>query len=101
MWLKDEEPNAELLSSYIKKISEDNWLDRLPVKTLRWILFTAVGLVTSEVVGGVAGSVAGITASSGVSFFNDLLLEQIIKRNYKPNQFVEKEYTDFLNLGIS
>ncbi|MBK7699864.1 MAG: hypothetical protein IPJ39_14650 [Saprospiraceae bacterium] len=73
VWLKDEEPNAELLSSYIKKISEDNWLDRLPVKTLRWILFTAVGLVTSEVVGGVAGSVAGITASSGVSFFNDLL----------------------------
>lgn len=100
VWLKDEEPNAELLTSYIRKISEDNWLNSLPVKTLRWILFSVVGLATSEAVSAVAGSVAGISASSSVSFFNDLILDQIIKHNYKPNQFVEKEYTDFLNLGI-
>lgn len=95
-WLKNEEPNVELLTAYIRKISENSWLDKIPVKTLRWILFTSVGLAIGDVTGGVAGTAASI----GVDMFDDLLFDGIIKRNYKPNQFVENEYKDFLNLGI-
>ncbi len=95
-WLKDEEPNVELLTAYIRKISENSWLDKVPVRTLRWILFTTVGLA----VGDVAGGITGTAASIGVDFFDDMLLDGIIKKNYKPNQFVENEYKDFLNLGI-
>lgn len=95
-WLKDEEPNVELLTAYIRKISENSWLDKIPVRTLRWILFTTAGLA----VGDVAGGIAGTAASMGVDFFDDMLLDGIIKKNYKPNQFVENDYKDFLNLGI-
>jgi len=99
-WLRNEEPNAELLTTYLRKISEESWLDRLPVKTLRWILFTAAGITASNLVEHDVSELAGAGAGVGVSFFNDLLLDKIIKQNYKPNQFVEREYTDFLNLGI-
>lgn len=95
-WLKDEEPNVKLLTAYIRKISETSWLDKIPVKTLRWILFTSIGLAVGDITGGVAGT----TASVGVDLLDDLLFDGIIKRNYKPNQFVENEYKDFLNLGI-
>lgn len=95
--LKDKEPNAELLTAYIRKISEKkSWLNKLPIKTLRWILFTTVGLAAGDAIGGVAGTAASV----GVDFFDDLLLDGIIKRNYKPSQFVQNEYKDFLNLGI-
>ena len=95
-WLKDEEPNVELLTAYVRKISENSWLDKIPLKTLRWILFTGIGFAVGNVIGGVAGTIATV----GVDLFDDLLLEGIIKKNYKPNQFVENDYKDFLNLGI-
>lgn len=96
VWLKDEEPNVELLTAYIRKISEKSWLDKIPVKTLRWILFTSAGLT----VGDIAGGVAGTAASVGVDLLDSLFLDGIVKRSYKPNQFVENEYKDYLNLGI-
>lgn len=74
-WLKDEEPNVELLTAYIRMISENSWLDKIPVKTLSWILFTSIGLAVGDDTGGVAG----VAASVGVDMFDDLLFDGIIK----------------------
>ncbi len=95
-WLKDEEHNVELLNAYIRKISENSWLDKVPVKTLRWILFTSAGLTIAGELGGALGTIANVT----IDFFDDILFDGIFLRNYEPNQFVENEYKDFLNLGM-
>jgi len=96
-WLKDEEPNVELLTAYSNEIGKTNFFSKLPIKTIRWLLFTGVGLT----LGGEIGGAAGTAVSTGVDFFDDLVLDGLIKKqNWKPNLFVKGEYNDFVNFQL-
>jgi len=96
-WLKEEDPNSKLLEAYLNEISKENFLSKLPVKSIRWMLFTMIGLAAGDVTGGVAGTAASV----GVDFLDDIVLDGMLKRqNWKPNVFVKGDYQNFLKFGI-
>lgn len=92
-WLAKEEPTVELLTAYIRKISERTWLDKLPTKNMRWLIFAGL----STYVGIEIDTIVGIAAGLGIDYFDEFLLERLIS-NWKPDQFVQGEYKDFLHL---
>lgn len=94
-WLKNEKPDIELLTKYTRKVKENTWLDKLDVKNARWLIFAAIGTLLGGKIGGLAGTVASL----GTDYFDDLILGSLLK-NWKPNQFVDRDYKDFLNLRI-
>lgn len=94
-WLIKEEPNVELITAYIRKISEKTWLDKLPAKNMRWLVFAGIGTLLGAETGGTLGTAAGL----GVDYFDDLILNRLLN-NWKPDQYIEGEYKDFLNLRI-
>ena len=94
-WLKNEEPSVELLTAYIRKLSEKTWLDKVPIKNMRWLLFAGIGTLLGGEFGGVIGTATGLS----IDYFDDLILDRLLK-NWKPDQYVDGEYKDFLNLRI-
>lgn len=94
-WLRDEPPNVEILTAYIRKISEKTWLDKIPAKNVRWLIFASIGTL----LGGGIGGATGIAATLAIDYFDDLLLDSLLN-NWKPNQYIEGDYKDFLNLRI-
>lgn len=96
-WLKDEPPSLELLQAYIRKISETTWLDRLPSKNIRWLIFAGLGTALGNAVGEAAGPLAGVITGLASDYFDDFILEKLL-HNWKPNQFIDGEYNDFLHL---
>lgn len=94
-WLKNEEPTVELLTAYIRKISEKTWMDKLPSKNVRWLLFAGIGTL----LGGEIGGTAGTAVSLGVDYLDDLILNRLLN-NWKPDQYIQGDYKDFLNLRI-
>jgi hypothetical protein len=94
-WLTEEAPPSELITAYVRKIGERTWLDSVPTKNMRWLLFAGIGTFFGGEIGGVLGTTVGL----GVDYFDDLILNKLIN-NWKPNQYIEGEYRDFLNLRI-
>ena len=94
-WLSNEEPSLELITAYMRKISEKTWLDKLSTKNMRWLIFSAIGTL----LGGEIGGAMGTAASLGVDCFDDLILNRLLN-NWRPNQYIESDYRDFLNLRI-
>ncbi len=90
-WLKDKEPDAKLLKEYFKAVTAKSWVDKLPAKGTRWSIFTGIGLGVDMMGAGGLGTAAGMAVSATDSF----LLDKFIK-GWKPNQFIEKELTDFV-----
>lgn len=90
-WLKDKEPDAELLKEYFKEVTAKSWVDKLPAKGTRWSIFTGIGLGVDMMGAGGLGTAAGMAISASDSF----MLDKFIK-GWKPNQFIEKELTDFV-----
>lgn len=95
-WLKNEEPSVGLLTKYHRKIIEKSWLDKIPTKNVRWLIFAATGTLASGAFIGKIGTSLGL----GVDYFDDRIFDSILKK-WRPNQFIEDEYKDFLNLRIN
>jgi hypothetical protein len=85
-WLKEKDPNADLLREYCREVSRLDWADKLPTKTLRWLVFTAIGLAAGPL-GAVVGTAIGAT--------DTFLIDRLLK-GWKPNQFVEGPLRRFL-----
>jgi hypothetical protein len=90
-WLKKNGGDESLRRAYLRDVSHLDWADKMPPKTLRFLLFAGtsavVGFLTNPIVGAVAG-----TALSASDYF---LLDRFLK-GWKPNQFVEGSLTQFL-----
>jgi len=43
-WLKDQKPDVDLCKAYYDAVTKETWIDKLPSKTLRWMLFTGAGI---------------------------------------------------------
>ena len=90
-WLKDRDPDASLIKEYYKEITSDSWVDKLPAKSVRWSVFTGIGMGVDALGAGGLGTAAGLAISAADSFMLDKLM-----KGWKPNQFVEKELTCFV-----
>lgn len=59
--------------------------DKLPTKTARFMIFEGIG-ITLDLLG--AGGI-GTTIATGLSFADSFLLDKMINRKWKPNQFID------------
>jgi len=86
-WLDEEGDQNEILQAYIRKISEDSWLEKAIPKNIRWLIFLGVGYQFGDLSGGAAGF--------GLSVFDEYILGRLFN-NWKPDQFVKGPYKNFL-----
>jgi hypothetical protein len=95
-WIKSQNPDRQLIGNYLDYIERGTWLDKMPAKTLRFMLFTGIGLLADHHVAEVAGMPGlGAAAGVGVAFFDNLILDRI-REGWHPNQFVSGPLTDWV-----
>lgn len=85
-WLDKIPEEKNLLGEYNKAVLEKDLGDKLPTKTARFVIFEGIG-ITLDVLG--AGGV-GTTIATGLSAFDNFVLDKLINRKWKPNQFIDK-----------
>ena len=85
-WLEKIPEEKNLLGEYNKAILEKDLSDKLPTKTARFVIFEGIG-ITLDVLG--AGGL-GTTIATGLSAFDNFVLDKLIDRKWKPNQFIDK-----------
>lgn len=91
-WVHNKAPETDLLKAYYREVTASTWVDALPTKSGRFILFTGAGLLLDTVGAGGLGTVLGI----GVSAADAFLLDPILK-GWKPNHFVEGSLKPFID----
>ncbi|MBP5085991.1 hypothetical protein HUS91_10890, partial [Pseudomonas chlororaphis] len=85
-WLREQPADANLVKAYYQETIKDSWIERLPGKTIRWSIFTSIGLGIDIIGAGGVGTVAGITAGAIDTFIVDKLIG-----GWTPHQFVERD----------
>lgn len=82
-WLRGKSPDENLVSAYIENVTEIGWLNKIPGKSIRYVVGAAIGAIEPF---------SGLAISAGDSFFLDKLIG-----GWRPNHFVSKELSQFLN----
>lgn len=82
-WLRGKSPDENLVSAYLEDVTEIGWLNKIPGKSIRYVVGAAIGAIDP---------VSGLALSAGDSFFLDKLLG-----GWRPNHFVNEELRQFLN----
>lgn len=85
-WLHEQPADADLLKAYYQEIIKDSWVDKLPGKSMRWSIFTGLGIGIDMVGAGGLGTAAAVATGAIDTFFIDKLIG-----GWKPHQFVEHE----------
>lgn len=81
-WLKAVNPDENLVRTYMRDISSDAWIQRLPAKSLRYVLTLALD-ATNPTVGLVSGLI------------DNFLVEKLLS-GWRPNHFVSGRLLPFL-----
>lgn len=87
-WLKKQGATEDLREPYLREVSHIDWADKLPPKSLRWLLVTGAGLL-------LGGTGVGLAVGVGLSAADALLLDKLLK-GWKPNQFTQGPLKEFL-----
>lgn len=82
-WVKGKDESTDLREEYCRELSRLDWADKLPPKTLRWLIMTGAGLAIDATFGGHIGSAGSVALSAADSFIVDRFL-----RGWRPNQFI-------------
>ena len=90
-WLKGRAAQSDLVREYFREVTQETWTDRLPVKGVRWFLFTAGGLGLDLAGAGGLGTAAGV----GLSAFDAFIMDKLLS-GWKPNQFVSQHLASFV-----
>jgi hypothetical protein len=84
-------PEAGLLKEYHDAVIRETWLERLPNKSSRFTVMTGAGAIIDYFVTGGAATVGALALGAADTFLVDRML-----KGWRPNQFVEKNLTPFL-----
>jgi hypothetical protein len=87
-WLKGAHPDRGLLSEHHRSISSTSWIESLPAKAIRFVIFNGAGLIADKFVGP-AGSIA-------LGAVDNFLVDKVFK-GWRPSQFVEGSLRQFTN----
>lgn len=91
-WLSSIDGDSSLINEYYNEVSKQKWFEKLPVKSVKWALFTGAGIAI-DIMGAVGlGTAGGIVLSASDEFYLDKLLS-----GWKPNLFIQGELNEFLN----
>lgn len=84
-WLSKIPEDGNLLGEYHKAVITKDLSEKLPVKTARFVIFGGIGLTLDLLGTGGIGTAIATTLAVGDTF----LLDRIINRKWKPNQFID------------
>jgi len=85
-WLKNQSANGDLLKEYYKAVTKDSFLDKLPSKMSRWIIFTGLGMIADVLGASGLGTASGLSLSATDTFLLDRLI-----RGWNPSQFIDQK----------
>ncbi len=89
-WLSDLDEDHQLAREYLKACTAETWADSLPAKTVRFLTVTgastAAGVALTGPIGIAAGPIIG-TAD---------FLQDVLRRGWRPSQFVERRLRGFV-----
>jgi hypothetical protein len=91
-WLQSQPPNRDVVKAYFQDVTRTTWIDKLPAKSARWILFTAAGVGADVLGAGGVGTAIGV----GLGATDTFVLDKILK-GWKPNQFVDNSLRQFVS----
>jgi hypothetical protein len=81
-WLKSVNPDENLVRTYMRDISSEDWIQRLPVKSVRYMLTLALDATNPA-----AGFAAG--------FMDNFVIEKLLS-GWRPNHFVDGKLAKFI-----
>jgi hypothetical protein len=82
-WLRSQEPENSLIAEFYGNSIKDTWAEKIPAKTMRFAVFTGLGLVADTFLTGGLGTLTGM----GLGATDSFLLDKLIG-GWKPHQFV-------------
>ena len=85
VWLDKIPEDKNLLGEYNKAVLEKDFSDKVPTKATRFVIFEAIGLGIDFL--GAGG--LGTAAASLVGAFDSFVLDRLINRKWRPNQFID------------
>ena len=91
-WLRKQDDDEHLRKAYLRDVTHMDWADKLPPKTLRWLIFTAGGLALGAAF---TNPLTGTAAGTALSVADSFLLDKLIK-GWKPSQFIDGPLKDFV-----
>lgn len=83
-WLTDVPEDKNLIGEYYRESTRETFVDKLPVKATRFVIFEGIG-ITLDLMG--AGGV-GTAVATALSAIDSFVLDKLIK-GWKPNQFID------------
>jgi len=93
-WLSTQPIDGDRLREYVEACGKLSWVDNLPNKTIRYLLFGSLGIALGSVVPGPYGAIAGLALNAVDSF----LFERLVA-GWKPNHFVGQSLVPFVADG--
>lgn len=84
-WLDKIPEDKNLLGEYNKAVLEKDLSDKIPTKATRFVIFETIGLGLDLLGAGGLGTAAAIT----IGGFDSFILDKLINRKWKPNQFID------------
>lgn len=81
-WLRTVNPDEDLIRTYMRDISSEGWIQRLPVKSLRYVLTLALDATNP-----IAGLASG--------FVDNFVVEKLLS-GWRPNHFVSAKLSPFI-----
>lgn len=92
-WVANVTPDDNLIKSYYDEVTKGTISDKLPTKSVRWVIFTGLGIAADAIATGGVGTAAGIAIGALDTFYVDKLLS-----GWKPNQFIDEEVNKIITL---
>ena len=89
-WLSRQNPSADLITEMLREKSNTGWLETLPAKTMRFGLFTGLGMLAEPFA-------PGASVAFGAA---DTFLLQRLGVSWRPHYFVENDLRGFLEKNV-
>ncbi|MEK0336859.1 MAG: hypothetical protein QQN41_05420 [Nitrosopumilus sp.] len=93
-WLVDVNPDEDLINSYYSEVTKETVIDKLPCKSVRWGIFTGLGILADTIFTGGLGTASGIALGALDTFYLDKLIH-----GWKPNHFIEDDVKKLIKYG--
>lgn len=90
-WVTNISPDENIIKSYYEEVTKGTLADKLPAKSVRWAIFTGLGMAADAIATGGLGTVAGVAIGALDTFYVDKLIA-----GWKPNQFIEEEVSKII-----
>ncbi len=90
-WLSRVEEDKNLIKEYHEAVTQNTWIENLPAKSVRWSIFTGLGMLIDSIGGSGFGTLMGLGLSAGDAF----LLDNILK-GWNPSIFIKNELKNLL-----